>query len=376
MENGERVLGFIVNPIAGLGGPAGFKGTDRPDIVEKALEMGIKPKAPVRGALALSELSKLGVRIKVLVPPGEMGYNVARQALPFSDLELLEMDLPKRTSAIHTKMAAEKMVRKGIDLLMFVGGDGTAKDIMNAVGTEVPALGVPAGVKIFSAVFGVTPSHSGEVARKFLSDGLPLKLAEVVDVDEEAYRSNRLVIRLYGYLKVPYEPSLIQSSKQPSLMTEEEELTRKAIARYVVEEMKPGTIYILGPGLTVSEVGKQLGFEKTLLGVDVVLDRKLIAKDVNEIQLNELISKHKDTIKVILSPLGGSGLLLGRGNQQIGDSVLFRIEKQDLIILATPSKLHGLKSLRLDLEGELARKFSGYHRVITGYREEEIVLIE
>ncbi len=374
MGNLEKILGFIINPIAGLGGPAGFKGTDRPEIVEKALQMGIKPRAPLRGSIALQKLSKLNVRI--LTPPREMGYDVVRRIFPSGNVEMIKINLPKRTSSIHTKIAAREMKERGVDLLFFVGGDGTAKDILDAVGTEIPALGVPAGVKIFSAVFGATPSHSGEIARKFMSEGLPLRLAEVVDVDEDAYRSNQLVIKLYGYLKVPYEPSLLQSSKQPSLLTEEEELSRQAIAKYVVEEMKPEVLYILGPGLTVSEVGKQLGFEKTLLGVDVVVNFKLIARDVNEIQLNELVSKHEGPIKLILSPLGGSGMLLGRGNQQIGDYVLSRISKQDLIILATPSKLHGLKTLKLDIRGELARKFVGYHRVITGYKEEEVVPIE
>ncbi len=374
MGKPEKALGFIINPIAGLGGPAGFKGTDRPDIVEKALRMGIKPRAPSRGFIALSKLSKLN--IKVLVPPKEMGYVVAKRIFPPECIETINLELPSRTSAIHTKIAAKEILRRKVDLLMFVGGDGTAKDVLDVVGTKIPTIGVPAGVKIFSAVFGVTPSRSGEVARKFLSEGLPLKLAEVVDIDEEAYRSDKLVIKLYGYLRVPYEPSLVQSSKHPSPTTEEEELARQAIAKYVIEEMKPGTIYILGPGLTVSEIAKQLGFEKTLLGVDVILNFKLIARDVNEIQLNHLVSKHKGPVKIILSPLGGSGMLLGRGNQQIGDAVLSRINKQDLIVVATRSKLHGLRSIKLDLEGELARKFSGYHRVITGYREEELVVIE
>lgn len=374
MRNPKKVLGFLINPIAGLGGPAGFKGTDRPDIVDKALRMGIKPRAPKRGYVALSQLSKLDM--KVLVPPKDMGYEIARKILPPENIEVIKLSIPSRTSAIHTKIAAKEMLNRKVDLLMFVGGDGTAKDILDVVGSDIPTLGVPAGVKIFSAVFGITPSHSGEVARKFLSEGLPLKLAEVVDVDEEAYRSDRLVIKLYGYLRVPYEPQLIQSSKQPSPLTEEEKLARESIARYVVEEMKPETLYILGPGLTVSEVAKQLGFEKTLLGVDVVLNFKLIAKDVNAIQLDKLVARHKGPVKLILSPLGGSGLLLGRGNQQIGNAVLSRINKDDLIVLATPSKLHKLKSLRLDVESELARKFSGYHRVITGYKEEVVVLIE
>ncbi|RLG49723.1 MAG: ATP-NAD kinase [Thermoproteota archaeon] len=374
MGNREKVLGFIINPIAGLGGPAGFKGTDRPEIVEEALKMGIEPRAPSRGFIALQRLSKLD--IKIVTPPREMGYDIASKIFPSNYIELVKLDLPKRTSAVHTKKAAREMLERDVDLLVFVGGDGTAKDILDAVGTNIPTLGVPAGVKIFSAVFGVTPSHSGDVARKFLLEGLPLKLAEVVDVDEDAYRSNQLVIKLYGYLKVPYEPSLLQSSKQPSPLTEGEELSRQAIAKYVVEMMKPGVLYILGPGLTVSEVAKQLGLQKTLLGVDVVLNRQLIASDVNEIKLNDLVSKHNGPIKLILSPLGGSGMLLGRGNQQIGDAVLSRINKRDLIILATPSKLRGLKSLKLDIRGELARKFVGYHRVITGYKEEEVVLIE
>ena len=374
MENRKKVLGFIINPIAGLGGPAGFKGTDNPEIVEKALQMGIEPKAHLRGFIVLQKLSKLDIR--VITPPGEMGYAVASRIFPPNNIELVRIDLPKRTSAIHTETAAKKMLERSVDLLVFVGGDGTAKDILNAVGTEIPTLGVPAGVKMFSAVFGMTPSHSGGIARKFLLKGLPLKLAEVVDVDEDAYRSNQLVIKLYGYLKVPYEPSLLQSSKQPSSLNEEEELSRKAIAKYVVEKMKPGVLYILGPGLTVSEVAKRLGIQKTLLGVDVVLNYKLIARDVNEIQLNKLISKHKGPIKLVLSPLGGSGMLLGRGNQQIGDAVLSRLSKKDLIILATPSKLRGLKSIRVDIKDELTRKFVGYHRVITGYNEEELVLIE
>ena len=367
-------LGFIVNPIAGLGGPAGFRGTDAPGIVEKALELGVVPTSAERGGRALSKLTSLRT-IEVLCPPAPMGCQVASHVLLSHEIKTLDMTLPERTSAEHTIVASSMLIELGVDLILFVGGDGTARDVMDVVGKSIPALGVPAGVKVFSAVFGITPEDSGLITRHYFDEGLPVRLAEVLDVDEEAYMRDELKIRLYGYLRIPYEGSHLQAAKQPSSLAGDEDVQRRSIAKYIMEELKDGVLYVLGPGLTVSEIARQLGINKTLLGVAVILNGGLIAKDVNEVVLREIVERYDLPVKVIISPLGGSGLLLGRGNQQIGESMLEKIGPEDLIVVATPTKLSGMDSLKVDLSESLNRKFRRYQRITTGYREETFVRV-
>ncbi len=367
-----KTLGFIVNPIAGMGGAVGLKGTDGRAVLERALTLGAKPIAPARAESFLSELKPMRERIRLIVGAGAMGENEVKNC---GFTHIVDGESWEETTAEDTKEVAGRIKDSGADLLVFCGGDGTARDIMDIVNLDLPVLGVPTGVKMHSAVFAVDPRAAAKTAMKFVSNGLPLREAEVMDVDEEAFREGRLSARLYGYVLTPYEPSLIQGAKMASPMTENELRNQAAIAVYIVEEMKPDVIYIIGPGTTTRTIGDLLDEKKTLLGVDLLCNKGLIAKDVNEKKiLGEIRDKNA---RIIVTPIGGQGFIFGRGNQQISPAVIRQVGRDNIIVIATKSKLRNLKSLRVDTgDIGLDNELHGYIKVVTDYREEGMVRIE
>jgi predicted polyphosphate/ATP-dependent NAD kinase len=282
-----------------------------------------------------------------------------------------------KTSNTDTKNGAVDMMRLKVDLILFAGGDGTARDICEAIDCKVPALGIPAGVKIHSAVYAVNPERAGDLAVRHLQASLPLQEAEVMDVDEEAFIEGRVSAKLYGYLNVPFERGFTQSAKSGSAGTGDEEYQKKVIAACVVEQMNDEFLYIIGPGSTTRAIGQELGFEKTILGVDVVDRRKLVAKDANERQLLELISGRK--AKIVITPIGGQGYIFGRGNQQISPAVIRKVGKDNIIVVATRNKLNSLitKPFLVDTgDEEVDKGLTGYVRVLVGYSEEVVKKVE
>ncbi len=360
-----KKLGLIVNPIAGMGGRVGLKGTDGADIIAKALELGAEPVSPARAVETLRSLKRAGVKFELITYPAEMGAAEASEA--GLEARVIGHITSGKTTAEDTKRAAREMLEQDVDLILLAGGDGTMSDAIEAIGTQVPILGIPTGVKMHSATFANTPQTAGEVVARFLSEGLPLREAEVMDIDEEAYRENRLVAELKGYVRVPYEPVMMQATKEGS--TGYELADQKAIARWVIELMERGHIYALGPGTTTRAVAEELGiYDSTLLGVDLLQDYKLVARDVNEQQLLKAIGGKSATI--IVSPIGRQGFIVGRGNQQLSPAVVRRVGKENVWVLATPHKLRATPTLKVDTDdAELDREFRGYIRVITGYRQ-------
>jgi predicted polyphosphate/ATP-dependent NAD kinase len=367
-----RRIGFIVNPIAGMGGAVGLKGTDGRDVLMKAISLGAKPVAPARAESFLSELASFKGGLTLLVGAGAMGEDEASRIGLAHSVVGVKKEI---TSSEDTKNAVKQMRDLGVDLLVFCGGDGTARDVLDANLGSIPVLGVPTGVKMHSAVFAASPRSAAAIALKFLRCGLPLKEAEVMDVDEEAYREGRLSARLYGYLLTPYEPELLQGSKVESPAVESELHNQAAIALYVIEEMENDTIYIIGPGTTTRTIADLLDQEKTLLGVDLFCNKKLLLKDVNEAQIIEAI-KGKNA-KIIVTPIGGQGFIFGRGNLQISPRVIRLVGPENIIVIATRTKLRGLTRLRVDTgDPDLDKVLSGYRRVITDYREEQLLRVE
>ncbi|MEB3780753.1 MAG: ATP-NAD kinase family protein [Desulfurococcales archaeon] len=363
-------VGVIVNPVAGLGGRLGFKGTDGA-IALRALMLSEELVSPKR---AREFFENLRPGPLILVPPGKMGEEsvkgtphryrvvgcVGRRTWP--------------TVAADTRRCARMMVDEGVDLIVFVGGDGTARDISSSIDMEVPVVGVPSGVKSYSAVFAVNPRAAARVVEEFLESRVSLVKREVLDVDEDAFRRDELVVRLYGYLVVPESEHMVGGGKEVVRYSEDEVLD--SIAEYVVELMEDCTLYILGPGYTVSRIAERLGVEKTVLGVDAVHNGVLVGKDLDEDRLLELASRY-DNVKVVVSPLGGQGFILGRGNQQISPRLLSRLGKDDLIVVSSPLKLRRLKVLRVDTgDPGVDEKFRGYVRVITGYGRYSMVRVE
>lgn len=367
-----KTMGFVVNPIAGMGGAVGLKGTDGVSILEKAVSLGAKPVAPARAEVFLSRLKPIRSKINLLVGAGMMGEDeAAKVGFKFNVFG----EKKEKTTAEDTKRVVKDMIASSVDLLVFCGGDGTARDVLDVNDLKVPVLGVPTGVKMHSAVFAVSPESAARIAMSLLAGKLPLREAEVMDVDEEAFRRGRLSARLYGYMLVPYEPSLIQGMKMASSITEDEVRNQAAIAVYIIEEMKPDVIYIVGPGTTTRTIADLLDEKKTLLGVDLFLDKKIMAKDVNESEILKKIKGKK--AKIIVTPIGGQGFIFGRGNQQISADVIRKVGKENIIVVATKHKLRDLRSLRVDTgNSDLDDQLRGYLKVITDYREFHMIRVE
>ena len=368
-----KKLGLIVNPIAGLGGSVGLKGTDGDSTYRKALEMGAVPRAAPRAVEALRELGRLD-GLEVLTYSGLMGENEAWEA-GLSPTVIGSVDAGN-TSAEDTSRAAEEMGERDVDLILFAGGDGTARDVFSAVGEGVTSLGIPAGVKMYSGVYATTPRAAGRAATQFLTGEVPhTRLGEVMDIDEEAFRRGEVQARLYGYLCVPDENSHVQVTKSPSHADEGEDIL--AIAGEVVDSMREGFLYILGPGTTTKGIADILGIPKTLLGVDVVLDGALVATDVTEAQLIELLEGGRPA-KIVVTAIGGQGHIFGRGNQQIGSDVIRRVGTDNIIVVATRRKLGSLgrRPLMVDTGSqEIDRELSGYIMVTTGRSESAMVKV-
>jgi predicted polyphosphate/ATP-dependent NAD kinase len=342
-----KTLGFIVNPVAGMGGAVGLKGTDGKAILEKAISLGAKPIAALRAETFLAALFEAN-DLRLVVGAGSMGAEEAKKCgLAFEAVGESKV----QTTSEDTRDMAKSMLVARVDLLVFCGGDGTARDILKAAGLKVPVLGVPTGVKMHSALFAVTAQAAARVALGYLWGLLPLREAEVMDIDEQAFREGHLSAELYGYMLSPFEPHLIQGNKLESPMTEDEVRNQVAVAIQIIEEMTPNTIYVMGPGTTTRTISDLLDQKKTLLGVDLFLDKKIISSDVNEKEILEA-TKGK-AAQIIVTPIGGQGFIFGRGNQQISSRVIRQIGLDNIGVVATKSKLDRLKSLRVDT-GDLA----------------------
>jgi len=367
-------LGFIVNPIAGMGGRVGLKGTD--GVLREAIARGAEPVAPKRAIEFLQKLkeSRAEPDIEILTCPGIMGEKEAN-ATSFP-VQVLPMTIGEETSAEDTKKAVKMMVTAKVDLIVFVGGDGTAKDIFDAMreNREMPVLGVPSGVKMYSGIFAVNPLDAVDVVLAFARNQAEITEFEIIDADETVIRSDTFAVKLHGFLKGPFLPMRIQGSKQVSPETVDEHENQTAIARFVIEEMKPEATYIFGPGTTVKRIAEMLGVEKTVLGVDVYKNGGVIL-DVDEKRILNEIKDWKNTW-IILSPIGHQGILLGRGNQQISPEIIKRVGKERIIVAATKSKLQSIEGgvLRVDTgDDEADKTLRGYIRVVTDYREWRLV---
>lgn len=366
-----KKLGLLINPVAGMGGSVGLKGTDH--MVEEAIRRGAKPRANDRVRQALKELLEIKNELEIVTCPGDMGEDTAK-SMGFRTTvlhtggrrSLKDLFDSSRTDTIVLSKAMEEA---GVDLLLFAGGDGTARDIYEGVGTELPALGIPAGVKIHSPVYAKNPQSAGDLAKLWLT-GKVTKTAEqeVLDIDEELYRQEIINTRLYGYLSVPLEHVFTQNRKAPTPLSETTSI--ESIAHEIVEHMEEDTYYLIGAGTTTRGVMQMLGLKNTLIGVDLIRNKELVANDIYGDKILDFI-KGKKT-KLIVTVTGGQGFLFGRGNQQITPEVIREIGKENIIILATKAKIaefHHQPFLVDTPDEELNKELCGYYRVITAYGE-------
>ena len=351
-------LGLVVNPVAGMGGRVGLHGTDGDDLV-RARERGAEPVSPERAARALARLRELVPELRVITADGIMGADVAGAVEGWNVTVLPVRD--GVTDGSDTRAAVEVMVAAGVQLVLFVGGDGTARDVAATAGAAVPVLGVPAGVKMHSGVFGLTPEAAAIAAGRYLADPVRFgtRAAEVVDRDDDGD------VRLFGSACVPAVPATVQLRKGGSTAGQDD---AGALAADVAGDMEAGRLYLLGPGTTVAQVGAVLGLATTPLGVDAVLDGALVARDAGEAELLQLLAAHP-CATLVLGVVGRQGFLLGRGNQQLSPRVLTALGTENIEVLATPAKVAALEEpvLHLDLDDpDLVSRLVGYRRVRTG----------
>jgi predicted polyphosphate/ATP-dependent NAD kinase len=361
MAAGKGRIGFLVNPIAGMGGPVGLKGTD--GLAEEAIAMGARPRAMERARACLDLLSKERDAILFFTASGSMGESCLEEC--GLDYKVVYSALPV-TSSKDTIRTCQAFLDEGVDLILFCGGDGTARDVAGIAGST-PILAIPAGVKMHSGVFAASPQAAADLVMRFLNGELNLRDTEIVDVDEELYRAGILQTKLYALAKTPYLPVLVAERKRIYSSDQEDEF-KDQIALFASEFMQDGSAYIIGAGTTTSRIADILGLEKTLLGVDVVKDGRLMITDASEQDLLELLDR-ETRVMIIISPIGAQGFILGRGNQQLSAEVIRRVGIDKLIIISTPHKLAEIPYLLVDTGDEdLDESLAGKRQVVTGYR--------
>jgi predicted polyphosphate/ATP-dependent NAD kinase len=372
-------IGFIVNPIAGMGGRVGLKGTDNK--LSEAKKLGAKPTAPTKAKDTITEFiknNKKSDNIQWFTCAGDMGENELREA-GVTKYTIIYTPNSSVTNADDTKNACRELIKKNIDLILFCGGDGTARDIVEVIDKRIPLLGIPAGVKMHSGVFGVTVQATARILDDYMNNNLTVGDVDILDVDEELYRKGEWRIRFYGNAKGIINTTYVQVGKATFESIPEDNI-KDELAEHIQEEMKrrPDTLFLLGPGSTVEHIAKKMNLKKTLLGIDAVYKGEIIGEDLNEKQILELLGKHKD-VKVVLSPIGAQGFILGRGNLQLSPEVIRRIGIDNIIVVATPAKLASTPFLRVDT-GDKNLDFLFYEKeylmVVIGYRLSRVVKIQ
>lgn len=357
-------VGLIVNPIAGMGGSVGLKGTDG-EMVARARELGAAPVTPERARAFLSHLDAREARVW-WTAPGAMGAEILTGA--GVDHRVVGTLGPEErpTTAADTRRIAQALVDAGAELLVFVGGDGTARDLCDAVGVSVPVVGVPAGVKIYSGAFALSPRAAAEMVMAFEA-GTDLTEAEVLDIDEAAFREDRLEAQPYGYLLVPNVQSRLQPGKEGALSTPDTAENKQEIAAAFLEAMDDTTLYLLGPGTTVQAIAEALDVDKTLLGIDAFYAGEVVGADLNESQILALLDAYPCR-QIVVTPLGGNGFIFGRGNKPFTPKVIRRVGRDNILVVATEHKARTVGVLRVDTgDPEIDRQLAGYMAVMIGY---------
>ncbi|MBA6297385.1 ATP-NAD kinase family protein [Colwellia sp. MB02u-9] len=371
-------LGLVINPIAGIGGSVALKGSDGIGIAEQAIALGATAKSNTRASLALEILLPYKENIIIYTAAGDMGEHTAK-ALGFNTQVVYGLEhrfenrLENRhTTELDTEQAVSALITKDIDLLLFAGGDGTARNVCHIVQDKFPVLGIPAGCKIHSGVYAITPKAAGRVVELMITNQLvSLTDADVMDIDESLFRQGIVKAKRFGEMQVPSELRYIQAVKSGGI--ESDELVLQDIAADVIAKMDD-ELFIIGSGSTTAFVMEELALDNTLLGVDAISEQALIASDLTEPQLWQLIQPYaQGKVKLLITLIGGQGHIFGRGNQQLSPRVIRAIGKENIIIIATKAKLNALAARPLIADtgdSELDMVLSGYLAVITGYNDQ------
>lgn len=366
-------LGLIINPFAGIGGSVGLKGSDGDAIRAEALARGADQRALQRTQRCLEKLIAFRDSIQLFCFSGDMGENaVAPLQFNYTLVGHAQADV---SSAHDTHNAVGALIQSSVDIIIFAGGDGTARNIADALihhqAEHQIVLGIPSGVKMHSGVYAITPEAAGDLLVALLNQSpLHVQACDVKDIDEAAFRDGKVKARLYGSMRVPVIAQFLQQVKNSG--AEQDELVKLDIAHYLIDNMEDNHLYVVGPGSTTFTLLTELGVEGTLLGVDVIVNRELIAADVTAQQLRELLLQHTGPSSLIITAIGGQGHIIGRGNQQLAPDILKTIGRAHIQIIATHEKIRSLQKRPLLVDSndpQLDAEFSGYQSVLVGYNE-------
>ena len=373
-------IGIVVNPDAGLGGRLGFKGSD--GRAKEARDAGAVDRAGPRmqqciskfKELLASSLNRMGVSPSIVAWSGRMGGDWL-DGFEFEQRK----ESPKESTAQDTSKLVHDLLEAEVDVILYAGGDGTTRDIVNALdGSETPLIGVPGGVKMHSGCFATTPKASAEVLLAFLQGDLMVAITEVMDLDEETYQKGEWKVRMYGEAWTPSSPRFMQGAKEQVERASESD-TIEGLANHIgnLIDDNPELMVIWGSGGTLRRMGEHLNVELTLLGIDIQHNGR-IHSDLNEQQLLQHLVGYEGPRLLLLSPMGGQGFLIGRGNLQLSPDVLRAIGFESILGVATPSKLLGLSSVRIDtgdplLDEEYQQR--RFVKLLQGYRTTRVIRI-
>ena len=374
-------LGLLVNPDAGLGGRLGLKGSDGQ--AEIARSKGAQDRSGPRMRAMLDHLITISKEnldgIQWYVSKGRMGTDWISPAI--SSLEVIHSS-NSSTDANDTSQLVGSMIGSDIDLLVYAGGDGTTRDVVAALSEygrpELPIIGVPTGVKMHSGCFASSPKAAAEVLSAWLEGDLLLSSTEVLDLDEDLYRQGKWVVKLYAEAITPASPRWMQGSKMRVEASGEEEIIQ-GLADHVRETLIDDRMMIVwGSGGTLRTIGGILGFELNTLGIDITVGGNIIGSDLNENEILSALKEHQGDVILLLSPMGGQGFLIGRGNLQLSPDVLRIIGVNRVLGIVTPAKMLTLRSLRIETgDSEMDQRFSEkkYLKVLQGYRTTRVLKV-
>lgn len=368
----QFTLGLIINPVAGLGGSVALKGSD--GVVDQALALGAKPLANQRAIQALKALQPVSDQVKIYTVSGDMGSTACEQ-LGLAH-QIIYMAPNQKTSAEDTRHSARLMLEQAVDLILFAGGDGTARDICSICDEQRQGsslvLGIPAGCKIHSGVYAVSPNAAGKILVMMAKGEMTsVGEADVMDIDEQAFRRGVVKAKLFGEMQVPTELNYIQATKSGG--KESQPLVLLDIAEQVINHMQDDRHYVMGSGSTLAFIMEQMGAPNTLLGVDIVHQQQVIRSDVTAEELLEYAQQvGSEQIRLIITVIGGQGHILGRGNQQLSPEFIRYIGKHNIMVVATKTKLQALNGKPLLVDSgdvSLDRSLQGLIKITTGYHD-------
>ena len=390
----ERRIGIIVNPDAGLGGRLALKGSD--GMAEIARAKGAEDRAGPRMYEAFEHLFSIielslvpWDNVHWLLPKGRMGDSWIPEKMEVNGKWTNISDTPNATTAEDTINVVNSMIEQNVEIILYAGGDGTTRDIIGALenidSASTPILGIPAGVKMHSGSFAASPRAAAEAFAAWFSGDLLIAQTEVMDLDETLYREGEWVVKMYAEAMSPGSPRWMQGSKQRIERVSEVEIL-ESLGDHLRETIEddPELLVIWGSGGTLRTLGESIGFTITVLGIDVTLGNENIGTDLDENQLINTINEHKDRFKnnarilTLLSPMGGQGFLIGRGNLQLSPTVIRSIGIENILAIVTPAKLATLNTLRIDTgDINLDQQFQEkkYMKALQGYRTTRLIRI-